>query len=298
MGAARTAMLGSIDDVDAAIASLLAETDPQDDDVIKIDPYNFRPSDVDSIRAHLGDARALLNAGYTRTEDWDGDPFTPPVALTINLGNWLSSPIADWKSLFPAYTASAVAVSRGIDYRYDNGIQAQSVNIPTTGYYSMYYSYQLTGGPPYESYYGDAALLGAARAVVQQRLAQVQAMPRWTGYFYGASNFEYSYLSAGTQTLSFSWYDQYPLTASSVFAPKITWDALTFDQWIWPDATLHGLLPGMTSSAQLLGTFGITVAQWQREVVLDWGGGGVVSPGHPAPWGGKRSPAVGPVSSR
>jgi hypothetical protein len=270
MGAARTELLASIDDVDGAITSRLAVQDNQDDVVIKTDPYNFRPSDLDSIRIHLPDARLALDGGYTRVEDWDSDPFTPPVALTIRVGALFTDPVEDWKELFPPYTATASRRAFDQSYRYDTGTTSKSVTAPGAAYYGIYYSLDFYDGQvQWTSYWGDEFLLAAAQAVVEERLALAQSLPGWDGSFYGSASF-YGSLNAGTQDVAFSWWENYSLATRSVFVPVITWEAETFEQWEWPDPTLHGLLPGIGSSAELLATFGITADQWTREVVLDW----------------------------
>jgi hypothetical protein len=270
MSEARTALLGSIDDVDAAITSLLAETDNQDDDVIKIDPYDFRRQDLDSIQAHLPDVRSALDGGYTRVEDWDSDPFTPPVSLTFRVGALFTNPVPDWKALFPPYTATARRQVARTSYPWNSGTTPKTVTLTYSSYFSAYYGINVYDGQIYPFYsYGDDSLLAAAQDVVMERLALAQAQPGWDGSFYGSASF-YGNLNAGTQEVPFSWWDSYGVATRYVFVPVITWDAATFDQWEWPDPTLHGLLPDMGSSAQLLGTFGITADQWTREVVLDW----------------------------
>jgi hypothetical protein len=270
MSDARTALLGSVDDVDAAITSLLAETDNQDDDVIKTDPYDFRRQDLDSIQAHLPDVRDALDGGYTRVEDWDSDPFTPPVSLTFRIGALFTNPVPDWKALFPPYTATARRQTESTSYQGGSGTATKSVTVPYSTYYDAYYSIYVYNGEMQAPYfYGDESLVAAAQEVMMERLDLAQAQAGWDGSFYGSASF-YGNLIAGTQDAAFSWWESYGVATRYVFVPVITWDAATFDQWDWPDPTLHGLLPDMGSSAQLLGTFGITADQWTREVVLDW----------------------------
>ncbi|MCP4582181.1 MAG: hypothetical protein GY839_11245, partial [candidate division Zixibacteria bacterium] len=49
----------------------------------------------------------------------------------------------------------------------------------------------------------------------------------------------------------------------------ILWDALTFDDWIFPDPTFNGLFPGMTD-AEMKETFGITAEDWEREMRMEF----------------------------
>ncbi len=301
MGDARTALLASIDDVDAAITSLLAEQDNQDDDVIKTDPYDFRRSDLDSIRIHLPDARSALDGGYTRVEDWDSDPSTPPVALTIRVGALFTDPVDDWKALFPPYTATASRRAFDRSYRYDSGTTSKSVTAPGSAYYSGYYSVDFYDGRvQWSSYWGDEPLHAAAQAIVEERMALAQSLPGWDGSFYGYASFS-GQLNAGTQDAVFSWYESYSLATRSVSVPVITWEAETFEQWEWPEPTLHGLLPGVGSSAELLATFGITADDWTREVVLDWtglGNGLAGSPLTPSALRSRHQAITAPTASR
>jgi hypothetical protein len=50
----------------------------------------------------------------------------------------------------------------------------------------------------------------------------------------------------------------------------VTWDAPDFGSWTWPDPTMHGMLPDLHTTSELLNTFGITASQWQQRNVLDW----------------------------
>jgi len=52
------------------------------------------------------------------------------------------------------------------------------------------------------------------------------------------------------------------------YAGIITWDAETFSEWIFPDATFNGLFPEITDDAAFKATFGINEADWERVVDL------------------------------
>ena len=171
MQTARLDFLRAVGDVDAGLASLLAETDLQDDDVIKIGPDGVSRTEIDDIRAEIPNVRALLENGYTRIDDWDGSAATPDQALAINVGNLLRDPIADWKALLPDYNVS-------FEGRYHEG--------------------------------------------------------------------------------------------DCVWVPVIEWQAATFEEWLLPDPTFHGLLPGIGSTNELWNLFGVTAADYEPRVVLDW----------------------------
>jgi len=48
-----------------------------------------------------------------------------------------------------------------------------------------------------------------------------------------------------------------------MFFPMLTWDAETFEEWILPDPTIGGILPGMTD-AEFKRIFGITEKDWEN----------------------------------
>ena len=76
----------------------------------------------------------------------------------------------------------------------------------------------------------------------------------WTGYFYGYSSLNYGYRLEGTQTVPLEWNASATTADAIVLVPVITWSAGSFEEWIWPDPTLGGLLPGMSSTGELLTT--------------------------------------------
>ncbi|MBI5217252.1 MAG: hypothetical protein HY960_15980 [Ignavibacteriae bacterium] len=55
--------------------------------------------------------------------------------------------------------------------------------------------------------------------------------------------------------------------SSGKYYAVLTWQANSFSNWIFPDATFNGFLPGMTD-ASLKQTFGVTSSDWQQSVVV------------------------------
>jgi hypothetical protein len=53
------------------------------------------------------------------------------------------------------------------------------------------------------------------------------------------------------------------------FAPVITWEADYFEEWIFPDPTFNGALPGMTD-AEFKATFGLYEEDWSKRMKLGW----------------------------
>ncbi len=99
------------DDLALAIDKLEAETDNQNNDVIKVGPQDIDQADLDEIRDdHIPDIKQAFSAGgITYTEDWDGDRATPDVPLHVDLHAFFNSPVEDFKDLLPAYTLTAEA---------------------------------------------------------------------------------------------------------------------------------------------------------------------------------------------
>ena len=186
------------------------------------------------------------------------------------------SPMADWKALFPTYTVRVER--RAYDYNYNQYFESErvAISVPSSNVYSGTYNVSYSDAvTSYEYFYGDPVLEDSLKAVINRRFIAVRARPDWAGYYYGNSSFNGT-LNAGGDSMTVSLSEYYSTTTTMVGVPVITWQAESFSQWNWPDPTLHGLLPGVTSTGQLLSTFGVHDYQWEREIVLDWtaGGGG------------------------
>lgn len=265
--------------VDSTIVSLLAETDDQSDDVIKASPDPAERAQLAAMHADLLAFRTAINGRWTRTEDWDSNPYTPPVALTFDLGHFFQQPVYDWKEILPAYTVSTERRAYSENFQYDYGYESIEVTVAASSYYYASVSLYVqpgSSGPDTSWYeYGDPGLVNAFRERALQVMSVIAATPGWTGeagvYLSFSGN-----LVAGTQVASAyrnSWWNT---AATSVFVPVITWDALTFQAWTWPDPSIGGLLPDLVSTAQLESVFGITADHWSRRNVLDWTGSSYV----------------------
>ncbi len=276
MQMAQTRLVNSVDDLESAINSLVAEpaTDPnQDDDAIRIGPNALSAAAVDSIRTNLVKVRTALLNGFSVTADWDGDYATPDVALNIRVDRMFTNPVPDWKALLPDYTGSVTRRPFHVFWTYVYGPQTATFAVASGGYYFGSYSLDVSPGGTSEYFYGDAAIVNGLRTLVQSRYAAAQAVGGYSGDFYGSCYFSGSLLS-GTSMLSVWVNSGYGIASTFVAVPVITWVAPDVSQWQWPDPTLHGLLPGLTTTNQLLTTFGFNPASWQRVNVLDWTGGG------------------------
>jgi hypothetical protein len=222
---------------------------------------------VDSIQANLPNVRrALGNDGYTRTEDWDSDDLTPPVPLTVNLGNWFRNPVRDWKGLLPPY---AISTERRADgwggERLEGGSTLVAVVLPDSNYYyGSLYLYRHDDGTEDEVLHEP---LRQALATWLDSLAPSGCVAFVTG-----NTFVSGFFPAGSQSIPANLWASIGLGQTCVFVPVITWDAETFVAWrdAIPDATLGGLLPGITSPSQLFTTFGVDGSGWERRWVIDW----------------------------
>lgn len=273
MRSAKASLLDAITDVGNTITSLLNESDNQNDDVIKIDPNGLTRAEVDSIRVHLPDATAVLTEGITLEEDWDSDPVTPPVELTIHPGALFDTPIPDFKALLPDYTVRIERRPFRYDYFSSNLPADFDVTVETARTYSG--SYYLSVFPQsgiYENYFGDELLRGPLTNIVNGYYKKAAGDPAWAGEFSGSAVF-YGDLVVGTQTVSAFSYYTYTTVASEVYIPIIRWVAMSFETWDFPNPSFGGLLPFQTSD-EFKSTFGITAATWTQEVPLDWTGGG------------------------
>jgi hypothetical protein len=271
MRLARTDILGSLNDVESTIGSLLAETDDQDDDVIRVGPGALERASLDSVTSRLGQVRQALNSGFTLTADWDGNGGTPDVPLTINLRPMFDTPVQDWKQLLPAYAGSLDERPFNRYWVYGQASEQATVTVSKARSYSGYYSKSVSTSSSSEYFYGDSEIVNGLRQVVQARFTNVSAQPGWGREYYASCSF-FGDLPTGVSQVPTTVGESYSMAAAFVYVPVITWNAEQFSEWVWPDPTMNGLLPDIGSTTELLTTFGYDPTSWQREVVLDWTG--------------------------
>lgn len=285
--------LTAVDDLDAGINSLLAETDSQDDDVIKIGPDDVSEADLHEIQDdYLPDVRlAFQSGGVTRTEDWDDDSETDDAPLRIDLYTFFVDPIQNWKLVLPPYTLTATLRPVSTDWESDWGfVGPVSVDVPGDysgdgrSYYVRYHDYERDSVDQWNMF---PDFLAACEDDIAGRLAALDSDPDWAGQ----ATFDYSHwgmLEPGTTqsiTIEVLYSEAYgdPL----VYVPVVTWEAATFEDWLAQvdNPSLNGLLPDMASGAELCAMFGYTDEQWEPSFVWDWtdmdtDGGAVPPPGH------------------
>jgi hypothetical protein len=278
MGAAYDRLMDATDDLDATIASLLAEGDPQFDDVIRIGPddrssnWDVDGDDVDSIRYNLDNFRDAMENGYTRTDDWDGDDDTPPEALRLHFRPFFIDPVEDWKELLPEYAGTIKRVGWEFPDEHVSWDTTIVVDCPVSGYYSAGLSLDVYQGEEdfWTSSWGATFLHPALEAILAAELENVRGDVGWTGWYRGSAEVAEQYIEAGTRSVNVSASREWETTDHFVYIPVVTWEAESFEEWTWPYPDMKGLLPEMETTEDLWQVFGIEAEQWERTWDLDW----------------------------
>ncbi len=279
MQAVPSDVLAAVNDLDHALTALEAETDNQNDDVIKIGPDGASQADLDEIQTvHLPDVRnAFAAGGIYYSADWDSRSYTPDTSLKIDLHAFFSNPIADWKQMLPPYSLAITEVPGGYggyywDYAYGGPF---SVFVPV-GYTASYRSYRVTCTNHVVSSTSEYGLFPAYKALCDQYVAasilDLNSSLKWDGYavfhFY-----DYSSVTAGTtNNMYYTVEYNYSLLGDLYYAPEVTWGASSFSLWCAaiPDPTFSGLLPEMDSGYEFTSVFGLTEGEWEPTVVWNW----------------------------
>jgi len=265
MGNAKAALLTAIDKLETGINFLKNETDNQNNDIIKIGTDEMDQADLDSILAHIPDAEQMLTSVNTFTEDWDDNDLTPEENLQINLGALFDNPVQDVKTMLPAYSIS-VGKDTSWDYlgSWNNSISCQAtITVPGSDnyYFNKFCDWDKWDGfdqwEDYNIYVGEFA--NKVDSLKSDFSSQSDIS------YYNISIYWNSYLDAGSNTINGNIYYNYDKeTKSSIYYfPIITWNANSFQEWIFPDPTFNGFLPGMTDS-EFKRIFGITEDDWEK----------------------------------
>ena len=268
MAQAKSSLLEASAKLDDAIEFLRAETDDQNDDIIKIGTDEFHESDLDDITEENADFRTYLNQGWIMTEDWDDNFDTPDEPLTFAFGSLFDDPIEDFKELIPAYTVSVIrAISD--DHTHEGG----SINVttdvtpPIAGDY-LYYRFH-NGEPDGETSEVDTNSISIPEftRVVDSLLNAFRNDPN-ISYFY-VDLFWQGFLSEGSNTITATiFYNVEVLTGREIYSALITFDANDLSEWIFPDPTMNGFLPGLTTDTEFKRIFGIMESDFEKEVEI------------------------------
>jgi hypothetical protein len=261
---AKSSLLTAVDKLELGIDFLRNEVDSQDDDIIKLDPGSSDDADLDSILAYTDEAREFLTDGLSFTEDWDDNEDTPDEALTVNLGEYFDSPIQDLKSLLPEYSISVGRDTSYDDYNWNYGQSYVSTTVDggDGGFYYYYrsYSWDQYG---FEYAYEDSNIaIPAFEIVFKNKISELRQIEGIESMY--ISLYWSNTLSSGQNNIGETMYWDYYTreSASIMYFPILTWTAETFDEWVLPDPTFGGILPGMTDS-EFKRIFGITEDHWE-----------------------------------
>jgi hypothetical protein len=260
---AKAALLTAIDKLELGVDFLRKETDLQDDDIIKLDPGSDDDVELDSILAYTDEAREFLTTGLTFSEDWDDDENTPDEELTIILGEYFDTPVQDLKSLLPDYTISVGRDTSYDDYNWYYG-QSQIYTSVDGGDGGFYYYYRSYSWDEYgfQYVYEDSNLsIPAFEIAFKNKIAELRQIDGIESMYLSLywSNSLYSGQNNIDETLY--WDYQTRERENIMFFPILTWSAETFEEWVLPDPTIGGILPGMTD-AEFKRIFGITEDDW------------------------------------
>ncbi|UCC80043.1 MAG: hypothetical protein JSW64_01415 [Candidatus Zixiibacteriota bacterium] len=263
MDLALGALQGAVDYLDAGVQFLKYETDPQGDDLIFIDMDDeFTQEEFDSLENWIPYVRNSLNSSHTFTFEIDGVDED----IEISLYSFYSSPVQNLKSLFPPYQVTLD--TQLVDWQ--NSISGQTpisatVNVGSAGYYQWSRSGEFHYGDPhyFYEYITEGFSAPGFDSAWNSMVSTMSAHP----YVY-MSVWYSGYIQPGQRQIYSEIYYYYSDDALSRYIPKITWDADTFEEWIFPDPTMGGLLPGMTDS-RLKDLLDLTADDWQKTDVWE-----------------------------
>jgi hypothetical protein len=280
-GAAQMAMVpglltGAADDLNAAIDALFAETDNQDDDLLKIGPADIDGAELLDFQAdELARIRQSLDGPVTHTYDWDFDDWTDEQAMTVDFNAFFADAVADFKDLLPPYTVTLETVPYDIDWSWGDTQATITVDVPVAGNYSFgaYMSVWDFDDGWHDAWSMPSWAAAPVEAFLQEEMAAMAAAPDWAGdssadvYFYG-------HLEAGVQVITLDYYWNTTTATAWVDVAHVTFAADSYAQWLsqFPDPTVNGLFPDLTSAAQLADAFGFEEYNWEKEFTIDWTG--------------------------
>jgi hypothetical protein len=262
---AQSSLESTLSIMETGIAFLENETDDQNDDIIKVADIG----DLVEIKAGIDDAQAALTAPYPIMNDWDGDPLTPEVEVDFDVSQFFSNPIQDFKDLLPAYTVSVIidTLDYQYDYHYDSDLVTAGVVADSLGgyyYWSRWYVWDQWGY--YDEDFSSNISIPEFDAAFDAALAAFSGDPD-VAYFY-LSLYWGDSLSPGynaiSATLEKNWET---MSAESGYVVVLTWEAASYYQWILPNPTFNGILPGMTDG-YFKQTFGLTEEDWAPQLEI------------------------------
>jgi hypothetical protein len=249
----------------SAVDFLESETDPQGDDLIYVDPYDdFTQADLDSIKRYLPIADNILHTSDGIKANWDDDSHTPDERVEFSLNSFYSTPVQDLKGLLPAYACSLDITAVDTRQVYEDSVVSANVTLSDTTYYAWQREAAFSDGEM--GWYWERTDMDVPEWDAAWDALVAKAMDKDWAY---VSAYFYSYLEAGEQTIQCTMYIYYDEAIRSRYIPVIIWEADTFEDWILPDPTFGGLLPGMTD-ARLKEIVGFDEEDWEKTEELDF----------------------------
>ncbi|MBD3233243.1 MAG: hypothetical protein GF315_05920 [candidate division Zixibacteria bacterium] len=227
--------------LNSGITFLENESDYQGDDFIKIDPNDgLTQQNLDSLKHYIPMVQNALNSSETFTFYVNGENED----VEISLSSFFGSPVTDLKELFPSYEVSVdTQMVEWTGYASGGMIEANVEVYSEDVYYWYRYAeyeygvldtmvtYSNIDVPEFEAYWND----------------MVQSVD--DNDFNVRISISFSdTLSIGTHMISAATSISGSTAIISRYVPVITWDADSFEEWILPDPTFGGLLPGMTDA--------------------------------------------------
>ena len=260
MNAAGQALLGALESLEDGIDFLEKEEDFQGDDLIRLDPYDDITQDnLDTLKHYIPLVRNTLTDSELFEFDFDGDIEE----IRISLASFYNSPVQDMKELIPPYTVSLEV--QGTDWIYHSGhdIIGAEVDVQTEDYYRWYRYAYFEDGEMYDSYEDINIYVPEWDTEWDEWKDQLidKSWASLTFEFYG-------HLDSGSHHITCNIYYSYDEPTQWRYVPKITWEADSFSEWVFPDPTFGGLLPGMTDD-RFKQIFNIDGEGWQKSEVLE-----------------------------
>ncbi len=262
MNNAKSSLLTALDKMEAGIDFLQNESDPQDNDLIKLDGSQ---REIDEIEQQIDEARNMFAGPQAITDDWDDNPATPDETISLDYGQLFDNPIADLKAKLPNYSINVfgVDVTSGYEsFEEDMAVRAE-LSVSEDNYYYYNRSYSWYGGGQAYDYFDSNVDIPGFDTAFDSLVTALMAKPN-IKYIYIDVSWGES-LTAGNYIITeeFYVYHAKERTLFRAYVPALTWQANSFSTWIFPDPTFNGFMPGMTDS-EFKRVFGITADDWEK----------------------------------
>ena len=261
MSSARQSWVNAVNSLEQGINFFEAETDPQGDDLIRIDPGDEEDiqEGLDSLKHYIPRIRNCLTTSETFTFEIDDEEKD----LEISLASFYNTPVTDLKTLFPNYEVELEV--RATDWYFVSGDTTEF------GVLDLNEQRNCTWRKRADYEYGEIQWTDENIDIYIQDFDE--AWNRWEQLLidkpYAYLSFSFSgYFSAGHHEITCWVYYSYDEPTAWAYAPRITWEADNYNEWILPDPTFGGLFPGMTD-ARFKDLFEISGEDWRKTDVME-----------------------------